>query len=114
MNIEFEEMNAIEMFFLYLESEEFLPLLMSYAERNGYSISEIIVSAFAEEYDKWEEGYFGDYGIKFEIEPPAADVRHFKVMHIPELKLFLKDLLTSNFSKNTENYFLMQELIEKI
>jgi hypothetical protein len=75
----FEQMNAIELYFMYLSEDFFVEALEHYSNVD-------------------DEGYFGESGVKFEIEPPAYD---FYQKQIVEYKDFL--VILSKFSEKYKN-----------
>jgi hypothetical protein len=82
----FEQMHAIELYFMYLSEDFFVEALEHYSNGIGYCIDEFVTCGFSSEYEKGDEGYFGESGVKFEIEPPAYD---FYQKQIVEYKDFL-------------------------
>ncbi|GFN33146.1 hypothetical protein PCURB6_34060 [Paenibacillus curdlanolyticus] len=76
----FEELTAMELYFLYLDEDKFVKALEGFSNLTGYGVSEFIGCAFPSEYESWEEGYFGDTGVKFEVEPPAVDETKYEIV----------------------------------
>lgn len=114
INKEFDSLNAVEAYFLYLEEEKFITALKGFRDNIGYSISEFVICAFASEYDSWEEGYFGEEGVKFEVEPPAVDDHKLDIITFNELYQYLDDMvnqyLVSNPDKRNEVTSLLNDI----
>ncbi|GIP56092.1 MULTISPECIES: ribonuclease toxin immunity protein CdiI [Paenibacillus] len=88
----FDELTAMELYFLYLDEDKFIDALEDFSNKVGYGISEFICCAFPPEYESWEEGYFGDTGVKFEVEPPAVDGIKYEIVSNTDFIDFLDNL----------------------
>jgi hypothetical protein len=111
---DFDNLNAMELYFLYLEENKFIDALTDFAKNKGYPISEFICCGFPEEYESWEEGYFGKSGVKFEVEPPAVDDEKHLVVAKEDFVNFVSDLakhyLLSNPNQQDEVCNLIKEI----
>lgn len=93
INKNFDELTAMELYFLYLDEDKlFVNALEDFSNSIGYGISEFISCAFPSEYESWEEGYFGDNGVKFEVEPPAVDEIKYEIVTNTDFIDFLDNL----------------------
>ncbi|BFH60400.1 ribonuclease toxin immunity protein CdiI [Paenibacillus azoreducens] len=88
----FEDLTAMELYFLYLNEDKFVDALEDFSNMIGYGISEFIGCAFPSEYESWEEGYFGDKGVKFEVEPPAVDENKYEIVKNTDFIDFLEKM----------------------
>lgn len=92
----FEDLTAMELYFLYLDEDKLVDALEDFSNSIGYGISEFICCAFPSEYESWEEGYFGNKGVKFEVEPPAVDETKYEIVSNTDFIDFL-DKLTHQY-----------------
>ncbi|MNI52057.1 hypothetical protein D3C73_1068140 [compost metagenome] len=88
----FEELTAMELYFLYLDEDKFVKALEYFLNLTGYGVSEFIGCTFPSEYESWEDGYFGDKGVKFEVEPPAVDETKYEIVTNEEFINLLEKL----------------------
>lgn len=110
----FDELTAIELYFLYLDEDKFLDCMEDFSNKIGYSISEFISCAFPSEYESWEEGYFGEIGIKFEIEPPAVDEKKYEIVSNTDFIDFLEELTQQYLDSYPMEKFKIELLLKKI
>jgi len=96
INKNFDELTAMELYFLYLDEDKYVDALEDFSNSIGYGISEFICCAFPSEYESWEEGDFGDKGVKFEVEPPAVDEAKYEIVSNTDFIEFL-DKLTEQY-----------------
>jgi hypothetical protein len=83
----------MELYFLYLDEDKFVDALNDFSNLIGYGVSEFISCAFPTEYESWEEGYFGDKGVKFEVEPPAIDETKCEIVTNSDFIDFISKLI---------------------
>lgn len=96
INKNFDELTAMELYFLYLDEDKFVDALEDFSNSIGYGISEFICCTFPSEYESSEEGYFGDKGVKFEVEPPAVDETKYEIVSNTDFIDFL-DMLADHY-----------------
>jgi hypothetical protein len=106
----FKQMNAIEMYFSYLDEEYFVRALESFSKGLGYCVDYFVTSGYSFEYEAHEEGYFGESGIKFEIEPPASDVHQLQIVDYNNFHLFLSEMA----DQYKESHSSEQEKIDQL
>jgi hypothetical protein len=114
INKKFELMNAIEMYFLYLSEENFIKALESYKRGIGYCVDSFVTCGFSTEYEVDDEGYFGDSGIKFEIEPPASDISQIQIVEYNNFHLFLSDMAVQYKESHPSEQEKIDQLIKDI
>ena len=104
-------MDAMELFFNYLDLEKskLIKILDSYFDRNGIAIDECIAFAFAEEYEEYEEGYFGKEGLKIVIQEPIVDKEKEEVYSLIEFW----EGINEYYNQNKKYYLEDKEIIEK-
>lgn len=113
----YEKMNAIELFFYYLDMKrnKLIDIIESYFTRNGIAIDECISYAFAEEFEKLEEGYFGENGIVIVIQEPVADKEKEEVYSLKEFFSAVDQYYQDNLDYyQNENIEIMKSELEKI
>lgn len=100
VNEEYRKMNAIELLFYYLDMEQskLIDIIESYYTRNGIAIDECIAYAFAEEYEEYEEDYFGKDGIKIVIQEPVVDEEKEEVYSLKDFFIAVDKYYQKNFS----------------
>ena len=100
VNKEYGKMNAIELLFYYLDMEQskLIDIIESYYTRNGIAIDECIAYAFAEEYEEYEEDYFGKDGIKIVIQEPVVDEEKEEVYSLKDFFIAVDKYYQKNFS----------------
>lgn len=96
MNKKFDVLTAMELYFLYLDEDKFVKALVNFSNSIEYGVLEFISCAFPSEYELWEEGYFGDQGVKFEVEPPAVDETKYEIVSNTQFINFL-DMLSEQY-----------------
>lgn len=111
---DFDNLNAMELYFLYLEENKFIDALKDFTKKKGYPVSEFICCGFPEEYESWEEGYFGNTGVKFEIEPPAVDEEKYLVVTKEEFVNFVSNLAKNYLLSNFSQQHIVNELIGEL
>lgn len=110
----FEKLNAMELYFLYLEEEKFISALKDFARNVGYPVSEFISCGFSAEYDSWEDGYFGETGIKFEVEPPAVDETKYEIVSYEKFVGFVGSLIKGYLDSYPSEHEQVKLLFDKI
>lgn len=81
-----EDMSAIQLFFFYLNADrrKLIDIIDSCSSKIGVAIDTCVVCAFAEEYEEYEEGYFGNSGLKIVLLEPLMDEEKEVVYSIEE------------------------------
>ena len=97
-------MNAIEMFFYYLdlERDKLISIIDSCLNKVGIAIDECIAYAFAEEYDVYEEGYFGKEGLKIVIQEPVVDQEKEEIYSLKTFFCFINNYYKENLAYYNE------------
>ena len=95
----YEDMNAIELFFHYLSFNKMklIEIINSYITRNGIAINDCIAYAYAEEYEEYEEGYFGKYGLKIVIQEPIVNKEKEEIYEIEEFLQYIIKYYKNNY-----------------
>ena len=62
----------IRLYFNYIGKSYFLDALENFRKKEGFG-QEYVWCCFANEYEKWEEDYFGESGVAFYFEYPAVE-----------------------------------------
>ncbi|CAH1226404.1 MULTISPECIES: ribonuclease toxin immunity protein CdiI [Paenibacillus] len=114
INKNFDELTAMELYFLYLDEDKFVDALEDFSNSIGYGISEFICCAFPSEYKSWEEGYFGDKGVKFEVEPPAVDEIKYEIVSNTDFIDFLDNLTSQYFLSHPMEKSKVEFLLNQI
>lgn len=68
--IEIKEL--FNVYFWYMKGRYFIEALKSFSIGEGYG-QEYVCCTFPGDYQQWEEGYFGDSGVKISADYPAVD-----------------------------------------
>jgi hypothetical protein len=110
----FEQMNAIEMYFLYMGEEYFVRALESFSRGIGYSVDDFVTCGYSFEYEAHDEGYFGDSGIKFEIEPPASDFYQIQIVEYSEFFSMLREVASKYIISHSSEEEKIDRLFHEI
>lgn len=84
--IDHKNARVIELYFTYLDIDrrKLIDIIDSCITKKGVAIDQCIVYAFAEEYMEYDEGYFGDSGLKISMLEPLMDEDREEVYSIEE------------------------------
>lgn len=113
-NKNFELMNAVELYFMYLSEDSFVKALESFSEGMGYCVDDYVICGFANEYEVDDEGYFGNSGVKFEIEPPAYDYHKKQVIENTEFISILTEMSEQYKKDHLAESTQIDKLVEEI
>lgn len=86
---ETEIKELIETYFWYIRGRYFIEALKSFSIGEGYG-QECVCCTFPNDYVEWEEGYFGNTGVKMSADYPAVDE---DIIYIFSYEEFYKILL---------------------
>lgn len=111
---DFNELTAMELYFLYLDEDKFVEALEDFSRSIGYGISEFICCAFSSEYESWEEEYFGENGVKFEVEPPAVDEVKYEIVKNEDFIKFLEMIAQQYLTSFPSDKIRVEKMLSKI
>jgi hypothetical protein len=103
----------VNYYFQVMGDERFLTILEKYANGEGYGI-EHVWCVFADDYEEWEEDYFGDEGIAFYFDYPAVEEDEEVILDYQSLYLYLRDIVSAYLKRHPEDELKTEKYIEKI
>lgn len=103
----------VNYFFQIMGDERFLTVLEKYANGDGYGI-EHVWCVFTDDYEEWEEDYFGDEGIAFYLDYPAVEEDEEVVLDYETFYIYLREIADSYLVKHPENELEIGDYMKKI
>lgn len=85
---ETEIKELIKGYFWYIKGRYFIEALKSFSIGEGYG-QEYVCCTLPGDYQEWEEGYFGDSGVKISIDYPAIDEDMIAIISYKEFYIYL-------------------------
>lgn len=111
--IEDKNKELVNYFFQIMGDERFLTVLEKYANGEGYGI-EHVWCVFADDYEEWEEDYFGNEGIAFYFDYPAVEEDEEVVLDYGTLYIYLREIADSYLVRHPENELEIGDYMKKI
>ncbi|MEW4283050.1 ribonuclease toxin immunity protein CdiI [Priestia koreensis] len=103
----------VNYYFQVLGDYRFLKALEKLSGGEGYGI-EHVWSVFAEDYEEWEEDYFGDEGIAFYFDYPAVEEDEEVIIDYETLFIYLKEITGAYIARHPENESEIGKYMNKI
>ena len=103
----------VKYFFQMMGDERFLTVLEKYAGGEGYGI-EHVWCVFADDYEEWEEDYFGEEGIAFYFDYPAVEEDEEVILDYETLYIYLKEIAESYLVRHPKNELEIDNYMNKI
>lgn len=93
------KIDLMRLYFNILGEGKFKQALDCFKRKKGFGIDPVSCT-FADEYEFWEEGYFGETGVKFSLHLPMTEVEEVAIVEYSLFFKYLKD--------TSENYLATQ------
>lgn len=89
-----------------------MTVLEKYSGGEGYGI-EHVWCVFADDYEEWEEDYFGEDGIAFYFDYPAVEEDEEVILDYKTLYLYLEEIAESYLSRHPESKLEIENYMNK-
>lgn len=94
--------DLVKYYYTVMGDEKFLTVLNHYANGEGYGV-ENIWCVFADDYETWEDDYFGDIGIAYYFDYPAVEKDETVILDYETFFKYLKEACVEYLERNPEN-----------
>ncbi|MCY9163931.1 ribonuclease toxin immunity protein CdiI [Bacillus atrophaeus] len=94
--------DLINYFFQVMGDERFLRILEKFSNGEGYGI-ENVRCVFADDYEEWEEDYFGNEGIAFYFDYPAVEEDEEVILDYENFYQYLNEIVGQYLERHPEN-----------
>lgn len=120
MNIRIKKMDSfsekkvfVEQYFKSIGDQLFLDALDQFSRKSGFG-REPFCNIFHNEYETWEEGYFGDTGVKFVAYYPAMNIEEQAILSNSEFYDLVDKAAELYLEKYPDKKAVVIELLGKI
>ncbi|WP_205687132.1 ribonuclease toxin immunity protein CdiI [Clostridium septicum] len=97
-----EDINKyIKYYYEHIGEKNLLKALTNYSDSRGFGIEDIWC-CFANEYEEWEEDYFGESGVAYYFDYPAVDKDCIVILTYEEFYKCLSDVCKKYVENNEE------------
>ena len=97
-----------------LDAKQLLKALKKYSKGEGYAISQELRCCFANEFEAWEEDYFGEEGVAYYFDYPAVEKDCIVVLSYSEFYKYLTEECEKYIKRNFNEEKEVKEYLEKI
>lgn len=99
---------------VFFDANQILEALQKFKVKEGYAISEYMTCFFAEEFETWEEEYFGEDGVAFYFNYPAVEKDVALIVDYDTFYQLLEDACNTYLTIKPFNKDEIQELLKQI
>ncbi|MFI8623181.1 ribonuclease toxin immunity protein CdiI [Bacillus altitudinis] len=103
----------VKYFFQVMGDERFLTIMDKFSKKEGYGI-EHVWCVFADDYEEWEEDYFGEEGIAFYFDYPALQEDEEVILDYETLYEYLDEIVEFYLVRHPENKLEIDNYMKKI
>lgn len=103
----------LNLYYWVIGDERFLSVLDKYSNCKGFGV-ENIWCCFANEYEEWEEDYFGESGVAYYFDYPAVEKDCTIILNNEEFYKYLFDACEEYIKKHEEEKAIIYEYLDKI
>ncbi|YCA45505.1 ribonuclease toxin immunity protein CdiI [Bacillus sp. JZ8] len=111
--MEYKNKELVNYFFQVIGDERFFKVLEKYVGGEEYGI-EHVWCVFADDYEEWEEDYFGNEGVAFYFDYPAVEEDEVVILDYETLFIYLEEIAHSYLKRHPENELEIEKYMEKI
>ncbi|MBO1625275.1 ribonuclease toxin immunity protein CdiI [Bacillus arachidis] len=111
--MENKKKKLIKYFYQVMGDERFLEVLKGYSNGEGYGI-EHVWCVFADDYEEWEDEYFGEEGIAYYFDYPAVEEDEEVILDYHTFYIYLKDACESYLDRHPNDEKQVKEYLEQI
>ncbi|CAM2897921.1 ribonuclease toxin immunity protein CdiI [Hathewaya histolytica] len=105
--------NHIEYYYIHIGDGYLIDALDNYSKLEGFGIKGIWC-CFANEYEEWEEDYFGESGVAYYFDYPAVEKDCIVILTYKEFYKYLLDVCEKYVEKHSEEKGIIYEYLNKI
>lgn len=103
----------LNLYYWVIGDERFLSVLDKYSNCEGFGV-ENIWCCFANEYEEWEEDYFGESGVAYYFDYPAVEKDCTITLNYEEFYKYLFETCQEYIKKHEEEKVVIYEYLNKI
>jgi hypothetical protein len=103
----------LNLYYWVIGDERFLSVLDKYSNCEGFGV-ENIWCCFANEYEEWEEDYFGESGVAYYFDYPAVEKDCTIILNYEEFYKYLVETCEEYIKKHEEEKAVIYEYLDKI
>lgn len=103
----------MESYFTLIGDYHFVMALNNYSELFGFGIEDIWC-CFANQYDEWEEDYFGESGVEFYFDYPAVSEDLSFILTYEEFYQYILEASERYIERHPEHKEIVKEHLDKI
>ena len=103
----------LNLYYWVIGDERFLSVLDKYSNCEGFGV-ENIWCCFANEYEEWEEDYFGESGVAYYFDYPAVEKDCTIILNYEEFYKYLFETCQEYIKKHEEEKVVIYEYLNKI
>ncbi|EOP59314.1 hypothetical protein IIW_04945 [Bacillus cereus VD136] len=103
----------LNLYYWVIGDERFLSVLDKYSNCEGFGV-ENIWCCFANEYEEWEEDYFGESGVAYYFDYPAVEKDFTIILNNEEFYKYLFETCEEYIKKHEEEKVVIYEYLDKI
>lgn len=100
-------------YFKIMGDERFLRILEKYSNGEGYGI-ENVWCVFADDFEEWEDDYFGDEGIAFYFDYPAVKEDEEVILDYSTFYNYLEEFANGYLTRHPEQVKDVHHYLRKI
>lgn len=109
-----EDINKyIKYYYEHIGEKNLLKALSNYSDSRGFGIEDIWC-CFANEYEEWEEDYFGESGVAYYFDYPAVEKDCTIILNYEEFYKYLFETCQEYIKKHEEEQVAIYEYLEKL
>lgn len=108
-----KNVELVKYYYTIMGDEKFLTILDNYANGDGYGI-ENVWCVFADDYETWEEDYFGDTGIAYYFDYPAVEKDETVILDYEVFFKYLKEACVKYLERNPQNKKVVESYLARI
>lgn len=103
----------VKYYYQAMGDERFLKVLNKYANEQGYGI-EHVWCTFANDFEPWEDDYFGETGIAYYFDYPAVEKDEIVILNYETFYRYLKEASIEYLERNSNNKEEVENLLKNI
>ncbi|KHD36197.1 hypothetical protein NL50_10520 [Clostridium acetobutylicum] len=109
-----EDINKyIKYYYGHIGENNLLKALSNYSDLRGFGIEDIWC-CFANEYEEWEEGYFGESGVAYYFDYPSVEKDCTIILNYEQFYKYLVEYCGEYVTKHEEERVVIYEYLDKI
>lgn len=103
----------LKLYYSHIGDGYFIDALNNFCNRQGFGIEDIWC-VFANEYESWEEDYFGENGVAFYFDYPAVEKDEVLTLDEKSFYKYLLEVSKDYLTRNPTDEQKVKKLLKKI